>query len=301
MRTVRVLTVVLALAATTMLALAGEASAASFKTYVGCSATEGAEPSHVCYQGEHPGAFFESESGDVSYVVCVSFPDGNEHCAREEEEAIKGVLYVNKISTAGVTGVYNVSWSVGSQVVGSWSFSLEANTITLTSAGADATLKANILAESPNATFPPREGSFCPEIYESDEGNYSVCFAEYETGNTWNLVGGQATIKNDKVTLSYGTHTHWQRKWVNCSLRGTHAPGKLISNNGCGRHQPESDVYFTAVEVWPDIRLHYPVRAIGWQFVDSKGFASLGSYHTSKRGRTYTFTNAVGDSFRYRP
>lgn len=293
------LAVLVAVVIGTVLVLASSASAAEFETYVGCSTTVGAEPSHACYQGEHPGAFFQSPT-DLSYEVCVAFPTGEELCSGEEE-AVAGTLYVNKISTAGHTGVYNVSWSVGSQVVGSWSFSLEANTITLTSAAAETTLKANIFAESPNAAFPESEGRFCPETYESNDGNYSICFAEYKTGDTWNLRGGEATIKNNNVTVSDGTHAHWGRKWVKCSLRGTHTPGMLISNNGCGSHQPESDAYFIAVEVYPDIRLHHAVRAIGWQFVDSKGFGSLGSYRTSKRGSTYTFTNAVGDSFRYRP
>lgn len=243
---------------------------------------------------------FESEAADALYEVCVAFPTGEELCAGEQE-AQAGALYVNTISTADIPGIYNVTWSVGGQQVGSWPFRLAPHAIKLTSAAAGAAFKAEITKESPNAVFPRREGKFCPEIYSGSDGDYSICYAEYKIGKIWHLLGASATAKNGEIAFSFGTHANWRRKWVRCSLRGAHAPGRLVSNNGCGRHQPESDAYFIGDEVYPLVRLHRAVRAIGWQFTESAGFTSLGIYHVSKRGGTYTFTNAVGDSFRYKP
>jgi hypothetical protein len=47
-------------------------------------------------------------------------------------------------------------------------------------------------------------------------------------------------------------------------------------------------------------RHHVRLNArVGWLFVDSAGFDSIGIFHCKRRNLAFTCTNAVGDSFRY--
>jgi hypothetical protein len=174
--------------------------------------------------------------------------------------------------------------------------------IGFTSVAAEATFKAEILAKFPDAVFPTAEGRLCPETYTGTEGQYSVCYAEFRTGSTWHLEGGQAALKANSIAVTLDTHAHWRRAWVKCPLPhgGRGAPGMLTSNYNCGLHQV-SDAYLVAVEIYPSIRMRLPVTGAGWQFTESAGFTSLGDFPGKKMGRTYVFTNAVGDSFRYTP
>lgn len=178
----------------------------------------------------------------------------------------------------------------------------EPSEVTFTSSAAEATLKAEILTKFPNAVFPSSEGHLCPETYTGPEGQYSICYAEFRIGNTWHLEGGQADLKENGIAVTLYTHAHWRRAWMKCVLphgaRG--APGTLTSNYNCGLHQV-SDTYLVTVEIYQSIRMHLPVTAAGWQFTESAGFTSLGNFPARRLGRTYVFTNAVGDSFRYTP
>jgi hypothetical protein len=171
-----------------------------------------------------------------------------------------------------------------------------------TSGAAETTFKAELLAEFPGAAFPAAEGRLCPETYTGTEGTYSICYAEFQVGGVWHLEGGQAGLKENSIAVTLNTNAHWRRAWVKCTLpHGEHgAPGTLTSNYNCGLHQV-SDAYLVTVEVYPSIRMHLPVTAAGWQFTESAGFTSLGVFRVSRRGRTYVFANAVGDSFRYTP
>ncbi len=178
----------------------------------------------------------------------------------------------------------------------------EPSEIQFTSSAAEATLKAEILTRFPGAAFPAVEGRLCPETYTGTEGAYSICYAEFRTGRTWHLEGGQADLKENSIAVTLYTHAHWRRAWVKCVLPhgGRGASGTLTSNYNCGIHQV-SDAYLVTVEIYPTIRMHLPVTAAGWQFTESAGFTSLGDFRVRRRGRTYVFTNAVGDSFRYTP
>jgi hypothetical protein len=171
-----------------------------------------------------------------------------------------------------------------------------------TSSAAEATLKDEILARLPGAQFPSDEGRLCPETYTGTEGQYSVCYAEFQSGGIWYLEGGQAALEGNSIAVTLSTHAHWRRAWVKCALpRGRlGAPGTLTSNYNCGLHQV-SDAYLVTIEIYPSIRMHLPVTEAGWQFTESAGFTSLGDFHVKRRGRAYVFTNAVGDSFRYTP
>jgi hypothetical protein len=177
--------------------------------------------------------------------------------------------------------------------------SASATAVRLTPQTASEAFEANILSRNPSAILPASEGLLCPETYEENEGERSICYAEYQSGNTWNLQGAEATSEGGRINFKFGPQARWTRKWVPCKL--TRVPGKLISNNNCGSRQPESDAYFVAVEVVANIRFHHPTHSVGWQFTESAGFTSVGIYRGSKQGRSYVFTDAVGDSFKYKP
>ncbi|MET0558409.1 MAG: hypothetical protein ABW065_07030 [Solirubrobacterales bacterium] len=104
---------------TGLLASAAPASAdaAAYKHYIGCGISRNAEPAHVCPKGSKKGAFFKSLKADVVYSVCVKFPSGKNLCA-QKQEATKGTLYVNKV-TSTIPGKHRVTWFVEGKKVGS--------------------------------------------------------------------------------------------------------------------------------------------------------------------------------------
>lgn len=89
---------------------------AAFKHYVGCGLSKNAKPSHRCPKGRKKGAFFQSNTGDVFYKVCVKFPGRAVDC-KGHQEAVKGTLYVNKI-TSNIPGKHRVTWFVKGKRVG---------------------------------------------------------------------------------------------------------------------------------------------------------------------------------------
>ncbi|HET7052411.1 MAG TPA: hypothetical protein VFI09_00660 [Solirubrobacterales bacterium] len=102
-----------------ILASAAPASAksgAAFTHYVACGLSEKAKPAHVCQKSRQKGAFFRSNKTDVFYSICVKFP-GKKNLCRPKQEAIKGTLYVNKI-TSNIPGRHRVSWFVAGKRVG---------------------------------------------------------------------------------------------------------------------------------------------------------------------------------------
>lgn len=108
-----------------LLASAAPASAAkgaAYKHYVACGLSQKAKPSHVCEKARKKGAFFRSNKVDVFYTVCVDFPGKKSLCA-PKQEAIKGTLYVNKI-TSNIPGKHRVSWFVEGKKVGSYAFTV---------------------------------------------------------------------------------------------------------------------------------------------------------------------------------
>lgn len=92
----------------------------AYKHYVGCGISRNAKPSHVCPKGSKKGAFFKSLKADVVYSVCVKFPSGKNLCA-QKQEATKGTLYVNKV-TSTIPGRHQVTWFVEGKKVGSFVF-----------------------------------------------------------------------------------------------------------------------------------------------------------------------------------
>lgn len=98
----------------------GTGGTAAYEHYVGCGISRKAKPAHVCPKGSKKGAFFKSLQADVVYSVCVKFPSGKNLCA-QKQEATKGTLYVNKV-TSTIPGKHQVSWFVGGKKVGTFVF-----------------------------------------------------------------------------------------------------------------------------------------------------------------------------------
>ena len=96
------------------------AQGAAFKHYVACGLSQKAKPSHLCQKPRKKGAFFRSNNADVFYTVCVKFPTKKNLCA-PKQEAVKGTLYVNKITT-NIPGEHRVSWFVEGKRVGVFNF-----------------------------------------------------------------------------------------------------------------------------------------------------------------------------------
>lgn len=108
--------------AVALLAVAVPASAqgAAYKHYVACGLSKNAKPAHSCQKGRKKGAFFESTKADVFYTVCVKFPNTKSLC-KPKQEAVKGTLYVNKI-TSNIPGKHQVTWFVNGKRVGIYTF-----------------------------------------------------------------------------------------------------------------------------------------------------------------------------------
>lgn len=105
-----------------LLATAAPASAeaAAYRHYVACGLSQKAKPSHLCQKPRKKGAFFRSNNGDVFYTVCVKFPTKKNLCA-PKQEAVRGTLYVNRITT-NIPGKHRVTWFVQGKQVGAFDF-----------------------------------------------------------------------------------------------------------------------------------------------------------------------------------
>lgn len=98
----------------------------AYKHYVACGLSKEAPPAHTCQAERDKGAFFRSNKRDVFYTVCVKFPTKKNLCA-PKQEAVKGTLYVNKI-TSNIPGNHRVSWFVKGKQVGVFNFFVPAPT-----------------------------------------------------------------------------------------------------------------------------------------------------------------------------
>jgi hypothetical protein len=107
-------------AALLAVAIPASAGAAAYKHYVGCGVSQNTKPSHSCAEKSKKGAFFKSVKDDVIYTICVKFPTGKNQCANKQK-AIKGTLYVNKI-TSKIPGKHKVTWFVEGKRVGVFTF-----------------------------------------------------------------------------------------------------------------------------------------------------------------------------------
>jgi hypothetical protein len=97
------------------------AGSPAYQHYIACGLSRKAKPAHVCPVNSKKGAFFKSLQGDVMYTVCVKFPKKEHLCTEKPQEAEKGTLYVNKITSTSV-GRHQVTWFVKGKKVGTTVF-----------------------------------------------------------------------------------------------------------------------------------------------------------------------------------
>jgi hypothetical protein len=116
----RTLTVVGLGAALLITAAPAPAQGAAYRHYVACGLSQNAKPAHLCQKPRKKGAFFRSNRADVFYSVCVKFPTRKNLCA-PKQQAVKGTLYVNKI-TSNIPGEHRVTWFVQGKRVGIFDF-----------------------------------------------------------------------------------------------------------------------------------------------------------------------------------
>ncbi len=126
----RVTTLTALLLAAALLAGAAPASSsptasapAPYRYYVACGISQTAKPSHRCRKSQAKGAFFRSNAADVAYTVCVRFPTGKMICTLKPQEAKRGLLYVNKI-TSNIPGKHRVTWFAAGKRVGVFYFTV---------------------------------------------------------------------------------------------------------------------------------------------------------------------------------
>ena len=135
------------------------AAAEGTETYFACGLAQNAAPSHVCHlsDGHEFGAFFRSPT-EVTYTVCVEFPTGRQLCA-EEQTALPGTLYVNKVTTS-IPGLHRITWSVGGQQVGSWEFRLPLDPPVFGKTGTVVPVSGTVLLKGPGEqSFNPLEAT----------------------------------------------------------------------------------------------------------------------------------------------
>lgn len=173
-------------------------------------------------------------------------------------------------------------------------------------------MSAAFLAALPaSAKRPRQEGPACPSaIVKEILQGYAPCFAEYRKDDRWTLASGYTVVRNNQLVVHHLALRSWTRRWTKCViapiLRGLRITpiGTLMSNNDCGREAPQTDAYFVGQEMTWAGHFVYPRgkhSSAGWQFVDSAGFDSIGRYGCSRHHAWVQCTNAVGDSFKYRP
>jgi hypothetical protein len=118
-------TLIATLLGTALLTAAAPASATApaYLHYVACGVSQKAKPAHTCSKKSKKGAFFQSNVADVSYTVCVKFPNNSNICTSTPQQALQGTLYVNKIKS-NIPGKHKVTWFVEGKRVGLYYFTV---------------------------------------------------------------------------------------------------------------------------------------------------------------------------------
>ena len=121
MRLFRALAVTIALAV--FLAVPSVVGAASdYTAYIACGYRPDKPPASSCPKSGRIGAFFKSNTADVQFKTCVTFPNGQYLCTTKST-AKQGFSYVNRL-TVGSKGKLKVQWKVGRAVVTSYTINV---------------------------------------------------------------------------------------------------------------------------------------------------------------------------------
>jgi hypothetical protein len=86
-----------------------------YQGFLVCSAKKSAEPAATCGASKKKTAVFLSKDRDVTYKVCVRFPNGSKLCAAGQH-AEKGVRSGNAV-TVTQPGTIKATWFVGGEKV----------------------------------------------------------------------------------------------------------------------------------------------------------------------------------------
>jgi hypothetical protein len=86
-----------------------------YRGFLVCSAKKTAEPAATCGKNKKKTAVFLSKDRDVTYKVCVKFPDGTRLCAADQH-AEKGVRSGNAV-TVTQPGTVKATWYVAGEKV----------------------------------------------------------------------------------------------------------------------------------------------------------------------------------------
>lgn len=301
-----VLVVLCGLSASTVISAAArgasaKASAEGIELYVECSANPGVEP-RACYVNEPIYAVLKS-STDVDYVVCHTEPPPNGERCTEPLHASAGTPSATGAATHEY-GSHSLTWkyAAGGAEIGSVQYSVEKPPGILHAGGASDQFTGRIRQRIPGAFFPriQQHRRACPRVYVRSSGRIAVCFAEYKKAGQWHLLRGVENIPPalNEIVLKVISDKAWRRKARRCSLPPG-VPGKLISNNGCGRAMPYSDAQLVTAQLLPNIRAGEPLEYIKWKPV--LGPSPLAIFSGHRVGSSLRFNNEVGDWFAYAP
>jgi hypothetical protein len=207
-------------------------------------------------------------STDVDYVVCPTEPlQNSEHCS-EPQHAKAGTP--SFVAATHEIGTHRLTWkdSVTGAEIGSVQYSVEGPPGILHAGGASDQFSSRIHRQITEAFFPKnqRHSKACRKVYVRPSGRIAVCFIEYVKDGQWHLLRGVENIPPalNEIVLKTVSDRTWRRETVHCPLPPG-APGKLISNNGCGRAMPYSDSQLVTGQLLPNTRAGKPLEYINWR------------------------------------
>jgi hypothetical protein len=162
--------------------------------------------------------------------------------------------------------------------------------------------------ESGKASLVRIPSSEDPDCYAFQTTGPATCFAFYSYRHVYYFISGEVTQgQAAHRTAEIMSVASYRRRWADCSLRIpglSTPPGRLISNNNCGRGEPENEPYYVDDEMSGASGHVRFTREVGWQFTDSASvstafFRAVGAYRCSNGVSTITCRDGAGDEFKY--
>jgi hypothetical protein len=186
---------------------------------------------------------------------------------------------------------------------------------------ADTAMRAYVLGKAPSAVLPRAQHAYCPagELRGPPDtaigqGMAVFCIAEYHAGTTWGSVAADLEVVRNSIRIQPYWDKTWTRRWALClppPPRHWLVGGTLISNNDCGANAYGGDDWYFASQLYATLSMNAngfgtafrfdPAHETAWDWTDSAGYALGAYYRTATHGGWYTYSDVVGDSFRYRP
>jgi hypothetical protein len=274
------------------------------EVFVACHGDIG-KPSVICYpdssEYDEPTFAVLRSSSDLEYDVCQTARSPNPPRCATNQRATAGAP--SQVLLSFESGQHTVSWrlSASGAEIGSYEYSAEERGI-LFAAGASDQFTARLHRQLFGAFFPEaqRHSKSCPRVYARATGRIAVCFIEYVHSGEWHLLRGVENIPLDlnEIVVKTVSDQSWRRRAVRCPLP-PRVPGKLVSNNGCGRAMPYSDAQLVTSQLLPNIHAGEPLDYLRWKPLF--GPFTLSIFSGRHLGRWLRFNNEVGDWFAYMP